>query len=104
MNFIHTEDRIYYENDSKKLLAEVRFPLKEDGVVEINRTFVDPSLRGQGVANLLLEAAYKQLKLNNLSVIPTCSYALVWFKRNTDKQDILKDNLDLDQLKEECAI
>lgn len=34
-----------------KLLAEITFPTGEDGVADIDHTFVDESLRGQGVAS-----------------------------------------------------
>lgn len=104
MNFIKTKEHIYLNDNHNEMIAEVRFPLVGDHLVEINRTYVDSSLRGQGVANKLLEAAYQQLKEQNYKVIPTCSYALAWFKRSIDKQDILKPGLDLDKLKEECAI
>lgn len=103
MIFIHKNDHIYQNNDKGEIIAEVRFP-KIGEVVEINRTFVDESLRGQGIANLLLMEAYQSIKLQNLKAIPTCSYAITWFRRNKDKRDILVESIDLENLKEECGI
>lgn len=48
MDFI-TERNMIYACDDSKTLAEVTFPNIDDTTVDINHTFVDPSLRGQGV-------------------------------------------------------
>jgi predicted GNAT family acetyltransferase len=107
MNYIKNDNHIYSLNEQGVLLAEVKFPLNGK-YAEINRTFVDPSLRGQGVANDLLVMAYESIKNQGLKAVPTCSYAVTWFKRNKDKHDILATGIDLDDptilLKEECAI
>ena len=50
MEFIREEGRIYAENKDGTVLAEVIFPAISDFAVSINRTFVDNSLKGQGVA------------------------------------------------------
>ena len=39
--------RFYMEDENGKLVAEVTFPETEPGVFTINRTYVDPSLRGE---------------------------------------------------------
>ena len=57
MDLVMERDRIQYLDDSWNVLAEVTFPVVEPGVVEINRTFVDESLRGQGVAGQLMGRA-----------------------------------------------
>ena len=49
MPFITEKNRIVYQQDGQTL-AEITFPDFEDGVVNIDHTFVDPVLRGQGVA------------------------------------------------------
>lgn len=96
MNYIKEKDQIYSLNDEGKLLAEVKFPVTKGNIVEINRTYVDVSLRGQGVANALLQMAYDYIKENHLKAITTCSYAVTWFKRNQDKHDVLLEGIDLD--------
>ena len=52
MKFQYEAERIYAEDEAGRLLAEVTLPVK-DGVANITHTFVDDSLRGQGVAALL---------------------------------------------------
>lgn len=96
MNYIKQNHHIYALNESGQLLAEVKFPKTSGNIVEINRTFVDPSLRGQGVANELLVMAYESIQAQGFKAIPTCSYAVTWFKRNKDKHDVLVDGIDLD--------
>ena len=44
------EDRLYALDVDGTLLAETTFPAAGNGVVDINHTFVDESLRGQGIA------------------------------------------------------
>ena len=56
MEFIKSYDRIYCEDKDGKLLAEITFPETVDDIVNINHTFVDESLRGQGVAGQLMQA------------------------------------------------
>jgi predicted GNAT family acetyltransferase len=90
MEFKEKNNMIYLENEEGNIVAKVTFPDVKAGVVNINHTFVDDSLRGQGVAGKLLEAAYKKLKAENKKVIPTCSYAVTWFEKNDDCRDILE--------------
>lgn len=49
MEFQHERERIFALDEQGKLVAEVTFPVSE-GVADIDHTFVDQSLRGQGVA------------------------------------------------------
>lgn len=88
MNFIHEPNRIYAVNDVNKTIAEVTFPELTPGVVTINRTFVDESLRGQGIAGKLMEAAARQIQEDNKKAIPTCSYAVRWLDEHEEYQNI----------------
>ena len=77
-------------NELDEVLAYVTFPLVEEGVVNINRTFVDASLRGKGIASKLMDLVYEELVNRNLKARITCSYAVKYFGDNQDKQKILK--------------
>ena len=50
MELTRSRERIFVQGEDGKLLAEITFPTGEDGVADINHTFVDESLRGRGVA------------------------------------------------------
>lgn len=90
MDFIHNENQIAVYSTNNELLAEVTFPYIEDGVVEINHTFVDPSLRGQGVAGKLMAELADELKNRHLKAVPTCSYAVGWFEKHQELQKLIK--------------
>ena len=55
MEFQREPGRIYAEEEGR-VIAEVTFP-DRDGAADIDHTFVDDTLRGQGVAGQLLREA-----------------------------------------------
>ena len=54
MEFTKEKSKIAYYNEEGKILAEVTFPAVNKNTVNINHTFVDESLRGQGIAGKLM--------------------------------------------------
>lgn len=88
MEFQREPGRIY-AMDGDKLLAEVIFHA-HDGVAEISRTFVDDSLRGQGVAGKLVRAAVDQIRADGQKAAASCSYAEVWFQNHPEEADLLE--------------
>lgn len=88
MEFKHETDRIFATDVNGKVIAEVTFPTI-DGTVVINHTFVDNSLRGQGIAGKLLTAAAEQLRADGIKAKATCSYAVKWFSEHPEYSDIL---------------
>lgn len=88
MEFHHESGRVYVQGDSGEMIAEVTFP-DAGGVAEINHTFVDPSLRGQGVASRLLTEAVHQLRAEGRKARATCSYAVKWFEEHPEESDLL---------------
>ncbi len=89
MELQYEPNRIYLNDDTGHLVAEVTFPDVSGYVVNINHTFVDDSLRGQGVAARLLQAAADTLRAGNKKAQLTCSYAVRWFEKNPDYADIV---------------
>lgn len=75
MDFIKEEDRVYCVNENNKLIAEISFPEIENGIFDINHTFVDESLRGQGIGKKLVEMAVKEIEAKNGKMVISCSYA-----------------------------
>lgn len=89
MDFICRKNQIALYDAEQKLIAEVNFPDVDDDTVNIDRTFVDDSLRGQGVAGKLMEAAARELRTRNKKADLTCTYAMSWFAKHPEYQDIL---------------
>lgn len=88
LKFEYEPGRIYVSDPSGDLLAEVTFPISGN-VADINHTFVDSSLRGQGVADKLLFAAASQLRSDGRKARATCSYAVKWFEEHPEQSDLL---------------
>ena len=88
MEFQREPGRIYAEEEGR-VIAEVTFP-DRDGAADIDHTFVDDSLRGQGVAGKLMEAAAKQLRETDKKAVLTCSYAVKWFEKHPEYSSVVK--------------
>lgn len=54
----------------------------------ITHVGVHPELRGQGVAGKITQAALEYAKANSLRVIPICSYAAAYIRRNPQYADL----------------
>ncbi|MCR5230961.1 MAG: N-acetyltransferase [Solobacterium sp.] len=80
MELIHEENRIYAEDQAGRIIAEIDFP-SEDGVYYITHTFVDESLRGQGIASLLVQEAVSDIEKHGGKVQAVCSYAKRWLEK-----------------------
>ncbi|MDE7403221.1 MAG: N-acetyltransferase [Muribaculaceae bacterium] len=87
MKFVTDKDRIYATDASGKVVAEVTFPTV-NGVSTINHTFVDPSLRGEGVAGKLVKLAADHIIAEGNKLAATCSYAVAWFKRHPEYKTV----------------
>lgn len=90
MDFIHNENQIALYSEDGQLLAEITFPYLDQNSVDVNHTFVDASLRGQGIAGKLMAELAEELKNRNLKAQPTCSYAAGWFEKHPEYSDLLK--------------
>ena len=88
MEFTYEKSRIFLTDADGTVIAEITFPIA-DGVAVIDHTFVDGSLRGQGVAGKLVTAAANAIRACGLKARPTCSYAAKWFADRPEQQDLL---------------
>ena len=87
MEFQREPGRIY-AMDGDRLAAEITFP-DRDGAAEIDHTFVDDSLRGQGVAGELMRAAVDQIRAEDKRARAVCTYARSWFEKHPEEADLL---------------
>ncbi|WP_308623323.1 GNAT family N-acetyltransferase [uncultured Enorma sp.] len=88
-NFIIDGNAIRLRAEDGSVLAEVTYPACGDGVVEIDHTFVDATLRGQGMAGKLLDACAHELERTGRRARPTCSYAVSWFEKHPEWAHLL---------------
>lgn len=82
LNFVEEAERIYVENEKGIKVAEIEFPNMGNNRYIINHTFVDDSLRGQGVASKLVEMAIEKITKAGGTYDATCSYAKAWIEKN----------------------
>lgn len=78
-----------------------RFELTEDGhtsfasyrkvgnVVTIPHVETPMEARGTGAAGRLMGEVAAYARAQNLKIVPVCSYAVAWFRRHPDSQDVL---------------
>jgi predicted GNAT family acetyltransferase len=88
MAFVVYENTIVFKEDGK-VLAEVAYPPVGIGVVDICRTHVDDSLRGQGMAGQLMERVTQELRKTCRQAVLTCSYAKKWFEQHPEYSDVI---------------
>ena len=89
MQFIIENHKIYAQNEAGERLAEVDFPALDENTVSIDHTFVDPSLRGQGVAATLMKMTIEELRRSGRKAVPVCSFAQKWFDAHPEQADLL---------------
>lgn len=83
MQFIKEENRIYATNIDNETVAEVTFYEIENGIYNIDHTFVDDSLRGQGVGSKLVQEAVNTIREKGAQIQATCPFASKWLEENT---------------------
>lgn len=95
MEYRVIENRITaVEND--QVLGEITFPVCGPETVVIDHTWVDPSLRGQGVAGQLVKRTADALRSSGRKARVTCWYARTWFERHPEEADVLADGWEKD--------
>ena len=54
-----------------------------------DHTFVPPEMRGQGVAQVLVEALVADAREQGFRIVPQCSYVAAQFRRHPEWADLL---------------
>ncbi|WEV54609.1 GNAT family N-acetyltransferase [Leuconostocaceae bacterium ESL0723] len=84
MELTHEPGR-YYAADDQELLAEVTYQTTNNGqTLAIDHTYVNPKLRGGGLAKQLVDTVVNQARGNHQTVLPLCSFAKMLFDRFPD--------------------
>ena len=94
MEWNYENGRIYSTDEKGELMCEATFIRKENGEMNIDYTYVNPVLRGQGVAGKMMEVVAEYFRKEGIKATATCSYANIWLKRH-EKQfpDILSEGM-----------
>jgi uncharacterized protein len=62
--------------------------------VDIVRTYVHPDLRGRGIAEALLKTLSEWVLRNGYVVIPSCSYAVTYYRRHPEHASAVSKTVD----------
>lgn len=89
METIYKENEISLMQDNK-IVGKVIFILDKDEL-RLTQTIVNPEFRGQGIAGELMKLVVKEAKEKGLKIIPICSYAVSYFKKNNEYDYLLKN-------------
>ena len=78
MNIVHNEGKGFYIYDeNKEILARLEY--KRNGNI-LEHTIVSDKLKGQGIAQKLLDEAVEYARKNNFKVHAVCSYVVKKFE------------------------
>lgn len=82
MEFRINENGIDGINEEGKVMAQITYEQIEEGVYNINHTFVDESLRGQKIGQKLVELAIDEINKKSARIVATCSYARHYLEKH----------------------
>jgi len=72
MNIVHNEGKGFYIYDeNKEILARLEYK-RNDNILDFEHTIVSDKLKGQGIAQKLLDEAVKYARKNRLRKPPFC--------------------------------
>lgn len=93
MQFQHIDNQqngeFFLNNEQGQRIAEISYVWSNEHKIIANHTWVDDSLRGQGMARQLLDTLVKFAREKNIKIVPTCSYVEVMFRREKSFADVI---------------
>ena len=80
MEIKHIEDKGFFiSNEKEEVIAELTYR-KEEEKLYFEHTFVSPLMRGQGIADKLLNAGVEYAEKKGYKIVPVCSYIVKKFR------------------------
>jgi predicted GNAT family acetyltransferase len=84
----HYPDELRYELRFGEAQAILSYELEDDQIT-YTHTIVPMELRGQGIAEKLVEVALADARTSKYTIVPQCSYVKKFIDRHSDYQDLL---------------
>ena len=88
MQISRENNALVYRNENGETLAEITWQALDANTINANHTHVAPSLRGQGIAEQLLDALVALAKAEGWKIHATCSYVARQFAASEKYADI----------------
>lgn len=80
--FKYRPEEIFIEDQEHNKIAYITFPKTSEGNYCIDHTFVDESMRGQGLAEELVHRAITYIHNKKAKASATCTYAKSYMEKN----------------------
>ena len=87
LNVVHKPETNRFETWVEGYLSKLDY-IQDGKNFVITHVGVHPELRGQGVAGRIVEASLAYARENSLRVIPMCSYAAAYIRRNPQHAEL----------------
>lgn len=84
----HDEERQRFAADLEQGEAVVDYRLLDDGTLDLRRTFVTETLRGEGLAAEVVRTALDWARENDRKVVATCPYVSRFLERHPEYADL----------------
>lgn len=85
----NTHKGSFYIEENGTLIAEMAYSFAGSDKMIIDHTMVSDVLRGQGVGNLLVDAAVSYSRDNSIKIVPLCPFARSVFDKTLAYSDVL---------------
>ncbi len=82
MNYKIYHTKISLIDENEREVAKATFPETSPNVYDIKETFVDDSLRGQGIAGKMVQMAITEINKRGGEITASCSYAKKWIEKH----------------------
>ena len=93
LEITHNESERRFEVWIEGNLSKLDY-IKDGRNFVITHVGVYPELRGQGLAGKITQAGLEYAKANSLRVVPMCSYAAAYMRRNPQYAELMKQRAD----------
>ncbi|QHE88364.1 GNAT family N-acetyltransferase [Hydrogenophaga sp. BPS33] len=80
---------VFHIQHEGRQVGEMTYSRTNPSLVVVDHTYVDPGLRGHGLAQQLQDAMVAWARKTNTKVVPVCSYVKLQFERNAAIRDVL---------------
>ena len=87
LNVVHNRAENRFEVWIEGQLSKLDY-IEEDNTIVMTHVGVYPEHRGQGVAGKIVEASLQYARENSLRVVPMCSYAAAYIRRNPKHMEL----------------
>ena len=81
-------EEAFFDTDGTQRLVFADYA-DRDGARAILHVEADPALRGTGAAGEFMQDLADHARREGLRLLPICGYAVAWFRRHPDQQDLL---------------